>query len=725
MKVKHTLYLFLTSALAVSCCIIFFTIQLENSLSKISQVQERRFHSIQLSSELLQSSNNLTNLARLFVETNDKKFKDYFYQVLNIRSGKAPRPQNYQRAFWDFVLSGETNLLQSSTYKKVSMEKLMEKYNLSSEEIEYLWKAQKLSDKLTQIETQAFQAIEAAPNNGDLTSTEDVPNTGDLAGTKTEANKNSKSQERTLSGHSLAKKLLHNQEYFQAKADIMRPIEAFHQHIDQRTQRELRAVQYEAQLYLILALISTGVLFALLLILFFVVYRKVLLRINSLVNASVKISNGDLQGRSEIVGKDELGTLGRAFDKMVSQLAETLTLLTAAKSNMESELNVAKDIQMGMVPLTFPAYPEHEEFDIFAKLIPAREVGGDFYDFYFVDKDHLCFVVGDVSGKGVPAALMMAVCRTLLKARAQDDFSPASIITHVNNEIAKENPNCMFITIFIGVLNISTGQLSYTNAGHNPTLIKNKGGDVELLSKIHGPVVGIVDDFAYEESHRTLKAADTLFAYTDGVTEAHNHNNEMYSEKKLIQFLKDHKVTSAKEFMEDLYEDVRKFEYGLEPFDDTTALCLKYIKSSEDTPVASKTIQMKSTIKEVTYVIDEFEKFAQEHQILNEILMKINLIFDDILSNIVQYAYADKGEHEKSESTVIIECTLYSKQIIITITDNGVPFNPLLANTPDINLSIDERSIGGLGIHLVKNIVDDCHYRRKVDQNILTLTKKL
>ena len=170
------------------------------------------------------------------------------------------------------------------------------------------------------------------------------------------------------------------------------------------------------------------------------------------------------------------------------------------------------------------------------------------------------FIMGDVSGKGVPAALMMAVCRTLLKARAQDDFSPASIITHVNDEIAKENPNCMFITIFIGMLNISTGRLTYTNAGHTPTLIKTKDGKVKALPEIHGPVVGVSEDFAYEESQINMNAGDTLFTYTDGITEAHNRKNEMYSEKRLVQFVKNHKFPSSKNFMDDLYKDVRNFE---------------------------------------------------------------------------------------------------------------------------------------------------------------------
>ena len=152
-------------------------------------------------------------------------------------------------------------------------------------------------------------------------------------------------------------------------------------------------------------------------------------------------------------------------------------------------------------------------------------------------------------------------------------------MTHLNDEISKENPNCMFITIFIGMLNITTGRLTYTNAGHTPTLIKSKEGEIKMLTEVHGPVVGVTEDFAYEEAHIELKAGESILTYTDGVTEAHNTKNEMYSEEKLMEFLKDHPLETSKEFLNDLYKDLRKFEAGREPFDDTTALCLKYIKS--------------------------------------------------------------------------------------------------------------------------------------------------
>ena len=539
MKIRYITYLFLTVSGITACCIIFLAFQLKFSLLKITKVQERRFQSIELSHQLLQSSNTLTSLARIFAQTGEEKFKEYFFWVLDIRSGVRERPVNYRRAFWDFVLAGETDLLEKSSQIKASIEEQMRKLEFSSEEFDYLKQSKDISDQLAQIENRAFNFIQGLYQD--------------------ESGEYKQKGEPNIP---LARQLLYSPEYFEAKAAIMKPIEKFYQHVNERTQGELLAVHQEARVYLLWTLVATVFLLGLLVLFTWVIYNRVLQRIDRLVDLSFQITQGDLQKRSDLTGSDELGVLGRSFNEMVSQLSKALNQATATQSRIESELSVAKDIQMSMVPLTFPPYPGHKEFDIYAKLIPAREVGGDFYDFYFVDKNELCFVMGDVSGKGVPAALMMAVCRTLLKARAQDDASPASIITHINDEIAKENPNCMFITVFIGRLNISTGELTYTNAGHTPTLRRKASGKVEILSDIHGPVVGIQGDFAYEESHIQLEEGESLLLYTDGVTEAHNLKDEMYSEEKLIEFMKTHPLSSSESFMEDLYEDVKKFEQG-------------------------------------------------------------------------------------------------------------------------------------------------------------------
>ena len=563
MKLKHLLPLFLTVALIISAVMVSLVIQLRETLDSVSETQNRRFHSTLLADELRQSSDDLTNFARMYVQTGSKKFRAYFHQILAIRDGSIPRPKGYQGIYWDFIVAKRYPHLDADGSRPISLQQSMRELHFSDEEFMLLEEAKKRSDALAKIENRAFYALEGKYWDD---SSRDYTRIGAV-------------------DKALAVSLLYDREYFSAKAGIMRPIAEFQTHVDARTAAELQAVQSRAETILVSVFIATGSLGSTLLILSWIVYRRVLSRTSILAKTAVKITKGDLKARSNITGKDELGVLGGVFDKMVSQLSEVLQHVTAVKSRMEDELNVAKDIQMSMVPLTFPAYPEHLEFDVFAKLVPAREVGGDFYDFYFIDKEHLCLTIGDVSGKGVPAALMMAVCRSLLKSKAQDNLSTAAIITHVNEAMVSENANCMFITIFIGILNVKTGQMVFTNAGHNPAIIKDKAGEIRQILSVHGPVVAVVDDYTYEESNINIKIGDTLLAYTDGVTEAHNKQSEMYSEERLIQFMNDHPLNSSEDFLNDLQKDVTLFENGAEPFDDVTMLCLRFLGQNDNRPL--------------------------------------------------------------------------------------------------------------------------------------------
>ena len=260
----------------------------------------------------------------------------------------------------------------------------------------------------------------------------------------------------------------------------------------------------------------------------------------------------------------------------VSERKKYETLIEEANKRMSSELNVAKDIQMSMLPLIFPAFPKRKELDVYAELIPAREVGGDFYDFFFIDEDHFCIVVGDVSGKGVPAALMMAVCKTLIKSNSRNVYHTHKIINWVNKEMAKENDNAMFVTVFIGILNTKTGEFTYTNAGHNPTYIKRSNGEVDKLSDLHGVVVAAMEGIQYKESKVKINPGDIIFAYTDGIPEAHNKKGEMYTDQKLLDLLNDNEFSSPKKMIDQVVSSVHDFEDGFESFDDITALGLHY-----------------------------------------------------------------------------------------------------------------------------------------------------
>lgn len=238
--------------------------------------------------------------------------------------------------------------------------------------------------------------------------------------------------------------------------------------------------------------------------------------------------------------KDEIGELAQSFIFMKDELTNNIMKLmetTAAKERIQGELNVATKIQMGMLPKIFPPFPDHNEFDLFAMLEPAKEVGGDLYDFFFIDDDHLCFTVGDVSDKGVPAALFMVITKTLIKTIAQNKRGPAETMTELNGILCSENPNTMFVTLFIGILNIRTGEIKYSNGGHNPPIVINKK-EVYYKKGISGPVVGVIENIEYKELSLKLQSEDLFFLYTDGVTEAKDLDEVMFSDNRLLQEIK-------------------------------------------------------------------------------------------------------------------------------------------------------------------------------------------
>jgi sigma-B regulation protein RsbU (phosphoserine phosphatase) len=235
-----------------------------------------------------------------------------------------------------------------------------------------------------------------------------------------------------------------------------------------------------------------------------------------------------------------------------------------------------------MIPLKFPPFPDRDEFSIYAALEPAREVGGDFYDYYFLDEERLCFCIGDVSGKGVPAALFMAMAKTLIKSRADDDRSTASILTHVNDKLSVDNPNCMFVTVFAGILNVRSGELVYTNAGHNPPYIRKQDGTLQCLDRRHGPAIGAMEGMDYKEERDTLEPGDLLFLYADGVTEAMDPEHRLFSENRLKDLLTATDTKGAATAVDHTVAAVRAFEGEAEQADDITVLALEFHGRPED-----------------------------------------------------------------------------------------------------------------------------------------------
>ena len=275
---------------------------------------------------------------------------------------------------------------------------------------------------------------------------------------------------------------------------------------------------------------------------------------------------------------DEIEELGNSFNYMLEKLDEYLDNLqkvTAEKERIGAELDVAAKIQADMLPCIFPAFPERKEFDIFASMTPAKEVGGDFYDFFLVDNNHLAIVMADVSGKGVPAALFMMISKTLIKSAAQTGMSPKYILEKVNNQLCENNEAGMFVTVWIGLLEISTGKMICANAGHEYPAIRRKNGQFELLKDRHGFVLAGMEDMKYTEYEITLEPGDMIFVYTDGVAEATNAENELFGTERMLEGLNSATYEDCKDLLQAVHEEIDGFVGDSPQFDDITMLSLR------------------------------------------------------------------------------------------------------------------------------------------------------
>jgi PAS domain S-box-containing protein len=402
----------------------------------------------------------------------------------------------------------------------------------------------------------------------------------------------------------------------------------------------------------------------------------------------------------------------------ITERKELERQLEIANERMSTELNFARDIQLDMLPLIFPAFPNRTEVTVHATLESAREVGGDFYDFYFLDDDHLCFVIGDVAGKGAPGALMMAVSKTLIKSRAADDNEPASILTHVNDELSRDNKSSMFVTVFLGVINVKTGELAYTNAGHNPPYIRRRDGSLEKVDAFHGPVIGAMPGLPYDQDSAALQPGDAILLYTDGVTEAFNEQEQLFSEGRLENFLGNKDLDTAESIVTGTISEVNRFAGAAEQSDDITLLAVQYI----GLPVEMKSKELQITIKnryeDMEIVEAQFSEFAKENDLPDSIRQSMSIVLDEMLNNIISYAYQGAVDNE-----IEVNFELSGKRLVTTIKDSGVPFNPFARETPDVSQSIEEREIGGLGIHMVRSLMDEFSYHRQINKNVITLVK--
>ena len=386
------------------------------------------------------------------------------------------------------------------------------------------------------------------------------------------------------------------------------------------------------------------------------------------------------------------------------------------KNRIDSELRVARDIQMSMIPTSFLSSPEQKDVDMSGLVVPAKEVGGDLYDFY--DRDgRIYFCIGDVSGKGVPAALVMSVTRSLFRSVSAHEKSPQRIVSVMNESLADMNENNMFVTCFLGVLDLATGHLRYCNAGHNAP-VRIGPGAAAFLDVIPNLPLGVLPGMQYKEQETDLSTGEGLFLYTDGLTEAEDVEHRLFGEARLLENAVRLGGGTADDFVKSMAADVKAHTRGSNPSDDLTMLAVRFTNPSPSAGTV-RHLTLHNDIDEIPKLHALIQSIAGETDMDHALAMSLNLALEEVVSNVMLYAYP-----AGSQGRVDIEAAVRDDRIDFRVSDSGIPFDPTAASDPDLTADLKDRPIGGLGIFLVKRIMDDVSYTWEDGLNILTMTKK-
>jgi sigma-B regulation protein RsbU (phosphoserine phosphatase) len=418
----------------------------------------------------------------------------------------------------------------------------------------------------------------------------------------------------------------------------------------------------------------------------------------------------------DIRSNDEISDLYqtiRGMQTRMVQYTDDMKALTAEKSRVGTELQLAANIQTAMLQNEWPAFPDRHEFSLHASMAPAREVGGDFYDFFLIDDDHLALVMADVSGKGVPAALFMMVTKILINERTLSGDTPAEILSVVNDRICANNDADMFVTVWLGILEISTGKITAANAGHDDPAVYRAGGEFAIVKNRHGPVIGAMEGMVYHDFTIDLQPGDKLFLYTDGVPEATNADEKMFTLDGMLNVLNESRDLSPQEILGAVWDRVNAFVGDAPQFDDLTMLCIELKELGSDMKTRVFPAE-NDKLHEVSAFVGEY---LEAHDCPMKTQMQIDLCLEEVFVNIANYAYGDgKGD-------VKVRLRAKDNTVTLTLIDKGKAFDPLQREDPDVSLSAEARKIGGLGIFLVKKNMDKVDYRREDDKNIITMRK--
>ena len=455
------------------------------------------------------------------------------------------------------------------------------------------------------------------------------------------------------------------------------------------------------------------VIFATLFVFIYILIKRVIINNLQKVNDTLgRITKGDLNVTVDVRSSQEFSSLSDDINLTVSALK---SYIAEAAARIDKELEYAKQIQLSALPINST---EGEDYSIFASMIAAKEVGGDFYDFYKLNDTTVAFLAADVSGKGIPAAMFMMTAKTIIEDLAESGIPVNEIFTRANEKLCENNESGMFVTAWMGILDITSGKLQFANAGHNPPLLKRANGDFEYLKNRAGFVLAGMEGVRYRVGELTLLPGDRVFLYTDGVTEATNTENKLYGEERLLDFMNKNASVDAATLLPALKANIDEFVGKAPQFDDITMLMFDY-KPKENANMTYQTFPAK--VEALSDVLGFVDRTLETYECPMKIQTAICVAIEEVFVNVAHYAYGD-GE---GDIVLGIGFDEKSRDITFRMTDKGTPFDPLKKPDPDITLSAEEREIGGLGIFITKKAMDKVAYAYENGENILTMIKKI
>ena len=466
----------------------------------------------------------------------------------------------------------------------------------------------------------------------------------------------------------------------------------------------------DASIYI--SLFMEVLIFAVLFVLIFYLIKKIIVNNLHKINENLsEITGGNLNVQVDVRGSEEFSSLSDDINSTVSTLKR---YIAEAAARIDKELEYAKQIQLSALPTNFP---NGDDYSIYASMIAAKEVGGDFYDFYKLGDNHVAFLVADVSGKGIPAAMFMMTAKTIIKYLAEGGMEVNDIFTKANERLCENNESGMFVTAWMGILDLETGLLKYANAGHNPPLILKENGKFEYLRTRAGFILGGMEGVRYRINEIQIQKGDRIFLYTDGVPEATNAHQELYNEDRLLEFMNNYTAMEATELLPSLKANIDEFVGEAPQFDDITMLMFDYKKEKE--LVVSKTFMAEDS--ELNNVLGFLEEELEKYECSMKNITAICVAIEEIFVNVAHYAYGTG----KGDCDFTIKFNKTTRDLTMVMEDKGTPFNPLAKKDPDVSLPAEQREIGGLGIFIVKKTMDEVSYRYENDKNILTMKKKI